>query len=40
MEDFNVLIKIPLEEDDEREDHDPIVDKFDISNKIYLTNII
>ncbi len=40
VEDFKVLIKIPLEKDDEKENTNLVVDKFDISNKIYLTPII
>jgi hypothetical protein len=39
MEDSKTLIKIPLEKDNEREDYTFIVDKFDISDRIYLTHI-
>ncbi len=40
MEDFKILVKVPLKKDDKRDDNNLIVDKFDISNKIYLTHII
>lgn len=40
MEDFKILVKVPLKKDDGRGDNSLIVDKFDISNKIYLTHII
>ncbi len=39
MEDFKILVKVPLKKDDKRDDNSLIVDKFDISNKIYLTHI-
>ncbi len=40
MEDFKILVKVPLKKDDERDDNSLVVDKFDISDKIYLTHII
>ncbi|MDX1798839.1 MAG: hypothetical protein R3255_09340, partial [Candidatus Lokiarchaeia archaeon] len=39
LEDFKVLIKVPLKEDDEKDVSNIIFDKFDISNKIYIIPI-
>jgi hypothetical protein len=40
LEDFKILIKIPLEIEGEKDDSSLAVEKFDISNKIYLTDVI
>lgn len=39
-EDFKILIKIPLDKEEKKENSRVIIDKFDISNKVYLTHII
>lgn len=40
LDDLKILIKVPLKKDNERNDYNIIIDKFNISNKIYLTQII
>ena len=40
IEDFKILIKIPLDKEEKKENSRVIIDKFDISNKVYLTHII
>ena len=40
VEDFKILIKIPLDIEEKKDDSSLIVDKFDISNKVYLTHVI
>lgn len=39
LEDFKVLIKVPLKKNDEKDVNSVIFDKFDISNKIYIIPI-
>lgn len=39
MEETKIVIKIPLKNDEENKNNNLIVDKFDFSNKIFLTNI-
>jgi hypothetical protein len=40
LEDFKILVKVPMKKKEDKEDNNIIIDKFDISNKIYLTQII
>ena len=40
VEDFKIAIKIPLKDEHIDKNNEIIFDKFDISNKIFLANII